>query len=130
MSLIPTGYCPACEKPKYKCECFKKTWDNIMKNATKENDPNDIYIGKRIKQFRKEIGISQNDLADAICLNRTSVVNIEAGKQSLSIESLLRCCAILKTNPMDILPPLPKFKSEKVTEKKMVETERQKYTWT
>jgi transcriptional regulator with XRE-family HTH domain len=61
-------------------------------------------IGELIAVKRKVIKIRQEDLAKAIGLTRTSIVNIEAGRQRLSIHTLYRIADVLKTDIHSLLP--------------------------
>ena len=45
-------------------------------------------IGKRIKEIRKEVGISQERLALKAELDRTYIAGVESGKRNLSVKSL------------------------------------------
>ena len=45
-------------------------------------------VGNRIKELRKEEGISQEKLALKAELDRTYVAGVESGKRNLSIKSL------------------------------------------
>jgi len=65
-------------------------------------------IGANIKKYRKEFALNQEELGNAVGLSRTSIVNIEAGKQSPTIETLLKLCSILQCTPDDLFPPVPK----------------------
>lgn len=47
----------------------------------------DAAVGKRVKMMRKRAGMNQQALADAIGLQRTSVANIEAGRQAISLRT-------------------------------------------
>lgn len=76
-----------------------------------------LAVGKKVAQVRKNAGYNQEQLSSGIGLTRTSVCNIEMGVQSLSLENLLKICAVLKCSVLDILPPVPKAtvkKKEKV----------------
>lgn len=46
-------------------------------------------IGDNIRIARKEAGLNQEELADMLNLSRTSMVNIEKGRQALTIPKLL-----------------------------------------
>lgn len=67
-----------------------------------------IDVGNNLRKARKAAGYNQEQLASGLGLTRTSVCNIEVGRQSLTVESLLKACAILKCKPIDILPGIPK----------------------
>lgn len=45
-------------------------------------------MAERIKRARRESGLQQQELADAVGLTRTSISNIERGKQGLSVDML------------------------------------------
>lgn len=67
-----------------------------------------IEVGNRLSAMRKKKNYSQNEIASGVGLTRTSIVNIEKGRQSLTVETLLKLCAILKCDFEDLLPPPPK----------------------
>lgn len=69
-------------------------------------------IGANIKKYRKEFTLNQEDLANAVGLSRVSIVNIEAGRQSPPIETLLKICSVLQCTPNDLFPPVPKSPME------------------
>lgn len=47
-------------------------------------------IGKQIRESRSALGMTQNELAAYLGLTRSSVANIEAGRQAISAYTLLR----------------------------------------
>lgn len=61
-------------------------------------------IGRRIKAEREALGFSQLDLAQEIGMLRTSVANIEAGKQRLPIHVLYAIATALAIPVSDLLP--------------------------
>lgn len=67
---------------------------------------NDLYqyIGGRIRAEREELGFLQNDLAQEIGLMRTSIVNIEAGRQRLPIHVLYSIATALGVSVSCLLP--------------------------
>jgi len=60
-------------------------------------------LGKNIKKRRKELSISQDELAIFANISRTQITNAEAGRSSLSMNSLLFICDALETTPNDLL---------------------------
>src|SRR5467141_2115920 len=77
-----------------------------------EKDVVDMYyqiIGDRIALRRKQIQVTQEDLANTIGMTRVSISNIEAGRQRAPIHTLYTIAGALETN---IHTPLPKDKSE------------------
>jgi len=49
---------------------------------------NNASIGATIKALRKMRGLTQAQLADMVALERTSIANIEAGRQMLSTKTV------------------------------------------
>jgi transcriptional regulator with XRE-family HTH domain len=69
-------------------------------------------LGRRIAIARGEANMTQERLAGAIGLSRTSVVNVEAGRQRLSIHQLYRIADALDRQPSEFLPPSPDLDEE------------------
>ncbi len=61
-------------------------------------------FGQRVRNARRAAGLSQLALADQVQLSRTSICNIEAGRQHVSIALLYRMATALSTNPASLLP--------------------------
>ena len=80
-------------------------------------------VGANISRIRKSEKITQGDLADYIGLTRTSMVNIEKGRQSLSVKNLYEIAYILGVDITDILPPISSVLNlkEPADVKKMIE---------
>lgn len=71
-------------------------------------------IGVRIKELRIKCGKKQVELASAVGLERTSITNIEAGKQMVTIPVLYRICLELEASVGDVLPPFGDLVRHKV----------------
>lgn len=56
-------------------------------------------LGKRIKIARRRVGMNQECLADRVGLVRTSVVNIEAGRQRILFHQIKNIAKALKLEP-------------------------------
>jgi len=52
--------------------------------------------------------MSQQAFAKAVGLSRTSITNIERGRQPISLHTLYFMADILGVEPSDLLPPAPK----------------------
>lgn len=53
-----------------------------------------MRVGLRVKQLRNKLGISQEELADRVGLDRTYITSVESGKRNISIinvEKLANC---------------------------------------
>jgi transcriptional regulator with XRE-family HTH domain len=67
------------------------------------------FIGDRILQLRKAKNLRQEDLAVALNITRTSVINIEVGRQRLIIDYVPIICGLLGCTPNDLFPPIEKI---------------------
>ena len=56
-------------------------------------------LGMRIAQRRKQLNIKQNTLSELIGVSNNHMSGIENGKTGLSVELLLKICAVLDTTP-------------------------------
>ena len=66
----------------------------------------DFYskIGQKIKQIRKEKELSQEQLSNKIGLSRTSITNIELGKQAILGYTLFKITKALDVDIIELLP--------------------------
>ncbi len=71
-----------------------------------EDGYDELYgeIGRRIRRARESSDTSQEALADNVKLSRTSVVNIEKGRQRPPIHTLYSIARVLGVKPHDLLP--------------------------
>lgn len=53
-------------------------------------DVDRIYYGQRIMQLRKQRGMTQQQLADAVGISREHIARIEAGKYSVGLDILVK----------------------------------------
>ena len=70
------------------------------------NDHDAFYadVGRRIRQARIKIGQTQEGLASLVGLTRTSIVNIEKGRQKILLHTLVDIATSLQTPSVDLLP--------------------------
>jgi transcriptional regulator with XRE-family HTH domain len=61
-------------------------------------------IGSRIRQAREEKKITQDHLASIVSLSRTSITNIEKGRQKLLLHTFLEIATALQVRPENLLP--------------------------
>lgn len=62
-------------------------------------------IGKRIRHAREATSLRSGDLAQRVGLDRSSIVNIEAGRQKVTIDRLYAIADVLDVPIRDLLPP-------------------------
>ena len=67
----------------------------------------DFYprLGDMIQRARKQRKMSQDGLASAIRLKRTSISNIEKGRQKLLVHTLVEIADVLNVDAAALLPP-------------------------
>lgn len=73
-------------------------------------DPLIVYteFGEMLRKTRLRRGLTQRDLAKAMELSRTSITNIELGKQKVLLHQLYSLAKILGVNPKKLLPSAPR----------------------
>ena len=47
-----------------------------------------LLVGKRVKELRNKLGVSQEELADIANLDRTYITSVECGKRNISIVNI------------------------------------------
>lgn len=62
-----------------------------------------IKIGKKIRYFRLEMGLSQEKLAFASDLDRTYIGSVERGERNISVINLRKISSALKIQSYELL---------------------------
>lgn len=75
-------------------------------------DPLYAEFGRRVKAARLDAGLTQARLAEAIGLTRTSVANIEAGRQRTLLEAAYRIADAVGRTPHSLLPEPAALRSQ------------------
>lgn len=65
-----------------------------------------IYVGEKVRFQRKKARMDQETLARHVNLSRTTIINIEKGRQRLSLEHAWLTAKVLEISIEDILPPM------------------------
>lgn len=88
-----------------------------------DKDKADFYskIGSNIKAAREKKGVKQHVLAEMLGLSRASVVNIEKGRQHVTLHTLWQIASLLSTNFSEFLDGLSHQMETKI------ETQRMKF---
>lgn len=60
-------------------------------------------FGERVRRRRKELGESQEQLADACGLHWTFVGQVERGRRNLSLHNILKLAGGLRIDPGDLI---------------------------
>lgn len=57
-----------------------------------------LLIGKRVKELRNSLCISQEELADMAGLDRTYITSVECGRRNISIVNIEKLAIALKVS--------------------------------
>ena len=60
-----------------------------------------ILVGKRVKELRNKLKISQEELADIAELDRTYITSVECGRRNISIVNIEKLANALKVTLKD-----------------------------
>lgn len=60
-------------------------------------------IGARLQMIREAVGMTQDELSKKVGYTRTSVVNIEAGRQRLPLHQVEEMARALSTTPRHLM---------------------------
>lgn len=71
-------------------------------------------FGARLRRIRQDAELTQEDLAELASISRTSVVNVEQGRQGVSVHRLYRLAQALNVAPAELLPPAPSADSPQI----------------
>ena len=75
-----------------------------MQTPVLRNESDLIEIGNKIKARRKELKLSQDDLADRLLSTRNEVYRYENGKHEMGICTLIQYAEALETTPQYLMP--------------------------
>jgi transcriptional regulator with XRE-family HTH domain len=73
-------------------------------NVTQEVDVFYRALGQRVRAARIDLDLTQDALASRLNLTRTSVANLEAGRQRIPVHTLARASAVLQVPIADLIP--------------------------
>lgn len=62
-----------------------------------------ISVGIRIRMIRETLGLTQDEISKRVGLERTSIANIESGRQRLSLEDIEVFSSALGTSPKNLI---------------------------
>ncbi|MBN9521045.1 helix-turn-helix transcriptional regulator [bacterium] len=67
--------------------------------------PDDVKVlfGRRVRQLRKQKGVSQEAFAHTIQIDRSYFGSIERGERNVSLENICRIAAGLEVAPAELL---------------------------
>ena len=69
-----------------------------------DNRPLYSEFGERVRKHRQRLGLSQEGLGKRVRLSRTSITNIEGGRQKILLHQLFALADALEVTPQALLP--------------------------
>lgn len=79
-----------------------------------------VALGKIVRSRREREGMTQDELARRVGMTRTSITNIESGRQKVQLHTLYDVADALNVPIKDLLPP-PKVATMEAIEDKLPE---------
>ena len=64
-------------------------------------------LGKHLRAYRLERGLSQEGLADLLGYHRTYIGGLERGERNLTLKAVERIAALIGLDPLALLDPPP-----------------------
>lgn len=75
--------------------------------AEREKDVFLVEVGKRVRERRISLKLTQNQAADACGVPQTLIFSTEAGLQNLTLKTLAKLAKGLETTERDLMPVTP-----------------------
>lgn len=63
----------------------------------------DVTIGRTVKQLRRDLGLTQAEVAEAVSLHQTALSKIESGKRPLLVSEAFALSDALPVNVLSVL---------------------------
>lgn len=72
----------------------------------------DVFVrfGRKLREVRLQVGVSQEKLADMASLHRTYVSSVERGKRNISLQNIERLADALGVTMAELMPEREKKK--------------------
>ncbi len=72
--------------------------------TVKVNKTTQLYIGKKLRDFREEKKLSQESVADAVGISVTYYAGIERGEENPTVAVIEELCKLFKIKSANIFP--------------------------
>ena len=66
-----------------------------------------ILFGRRVRELRTELGLSQERLAELSNLHRNYIGGIERGERNVGLINIVELAHALRVKPLNLLEPIP-----------------------
>ena len=92
-----------------------------MQGLILRNEQDTKDVGRKIRERRKALGMSQDDLADRMGSSKNDIWRHENGKNDMSVCTLFRYAEALEVNPAEFIPD--RFREKEKTGQEAILTE-------
>jgi transcriptional regulator with XRE-family HTH domain len=79
-----------------------QTTSNDCERMSQQNDYY-LVVGSKIRKHREKAGLTQGELAEAVGLSRTSLTNIERGRQRVMLDQFDSICRAVGVSVAELL---------------------------
>lgn len=79
-----------------------KNLENNTNGTIQTREPMNVLLGRRIRQLRTNLGLSQEAFAFEVGLHRTYVGQIERAEKNISIKNIEKICYALDIDPKEL----------------------------
>jgi len=69
------------------------------------NDKIYRLFGDRVRELREKRNVTQEELGRRVALSRTSITNIEKGRQRVLLHQMVSIATALEAKPEELMPP-------------------------
>ena len=76
-----------------------------------------IKTGENLRRCREACALSQQQVADALNINRTTYTKYETGDSDPALITLVRLAAIYNVSPMDLLPVIDEEEQQELADR-------------
>ncbi len=85
------------------------------------------FFGTALKEHRQRAHMTQAELGSRVGMSRTSVTNIEGGRQHVSLHVVYELAAAVGSHPQDLLPPPESLTAQSIQARKLKEMELEEH---
>jgi len=85
-------------------------------------DPIDVEVGMNLRRARRDRGVSQSDVGDALGITFQQVQKYERGANRVSASMLVKAARYLGVRAADLLPPDDNVKSSEALLRRLADT--------
>lgn len=78
-------------------------WGSRPQNDAVSEEILYVQLGRLLRQRRRERGLTQEQVGKSLDLTRTSITNIEQGRQGMSVATLVAIARVLEAEPQQLL---------------------------